>query len=178
MRGAVPLLRIGPAAARLGMVWLVLMVACAPTEQAPAQEAAPEDPAVTTAPAHRDEPSDAPAEPVRPRVPAVAPDSIPPGFYGPDNIRHGSTCLSGEMLRGILVVVFQEGATQAERQAAVDLVNGEVVAGLNPHDGREGSYYIRVEDDPDGEILCAAARRLTGLPQIRRAHEVIFMGPG
>jgi hypothetical protein len=56
-------------------------------------------------------------------------------------------------------------------------VNGEVVGGLNPHDGREGSYYIRVEDDPDGEILCAADRKLNGLPQIVRAHPVIFMGP-
>jgi hypothetical protein len=50
---------------------------------------------------------------VRQPVPPVAPDYVPPGLFGPDNVRHGAPCLSGEMLRAILVVVFKEGATQA-----------------------------------------------------------------
>jgi hypothetical protein len=166
--------RIGPTAGRRGAVWLVLMVACAPTEQAPSQGAPAADTAVTTA----SSPTSARdmADTVRPRVPAVAPNHTPPGFYGPENIRHGSACLAGAMLRGIVVVVFEEGATQAERQAAVDLVKGEVVGGINPGVGREGYYYIRVEDDPDGQILCDATDLLDDLPQVALAVESIVEG--
>jgi hypothetical protein len=46
-------LRIGATACRRGAVLLVVMVACAPTEKAPSQGAAPEDTAVSTAPAGR-----------------------------------------------------------------------------------------------------------------------------
>lgn len=98
-------------------------------------------------------------------VPAEAPDTVPEGFYDSANYRTGSACSTGAMLRGIVVVVFEEGTTQEEKQEAVDLVGGEVVGGMSGLE-YEGCYYVRVEDDPDGRVLCEAIDVLYGLPQV------------
>lgn len=74
-------------------------------------------------------------------VPAVAPDTVPSGFYDTENVRTGSACVSGRMLRGIVVVTFNEGTAQADKQAAIDLIDGEVVGGILPGDGKEVSAY-------------------------------------
>lgn len=107
-------------------------------------------------------------------VPAVAPDTVPAGFYDAENIRTGSACVSGRMLRGIVVVTFNEGTTQADKQAAIDLIDGEVVGGILPRDGKEGYYYVRVEDDPDGQVLCNAIEALNALPQVGYASESLL----
>ncbi|MFW6206908.1 MAG: hypothetical protein ACOC5J_03135 [Gemmatimonadota bacterium] len=99
-------------------------------------------------------------------VPAVAPDTVPEGFYDEDNFRMSATCVTGRMLRGIVVVTFAEGTTQAEKQEAIDLIDGEVVGGIRPRDDIEGYYYVQVEEDPEGQILCDAIETLTNLPQV------------
>lgn len=112
-----------------------------------------------------------------PQVPPAAPDSLPAGLYDESNVRFGSACVTGPMLRGIVVVIFQQGATQAERQEAVDLVNGVVIGGVHAVEELEGSYYVRVEDDPDGQILCDAVEALNALPQVLFAGEELFGFP-
>lgn len=110
----------------------------------------------------------------RPSVPPTAPNDIPRGLY--QDIRHGSACVSGPMVRATVVVIFREGTTQREKQAAIDLVRGEVVGGIRGVAGLEGYYYVRVEDDPEGWILCRAVSRLDGLPQVALASPVTFVG--
>ncbi|HEX7119554.1 MAG TPA: hypothetical protein VF212_12240 [Longimicrobiales bacterium] len=101
-----------------------------------------------------------------PPVPAQAPDTAPHGFYDESNIRSGSACATARMLRGIVAVWFQEGTTQSEKQAAVDLIGGEVVGGFGAGDhDSEGIYYVRVEDDEEGKVLCEAIETLNALPQ-------------
>lgn len=106
---------------------------------------------------------------VRPRVPAQAPDTVPAGVFVASNLRGGSACVSGPQLRGIVLLVFRAEATQAERQEAVDLVEGEVIGGRRPL-APEGEYVVRVEDDEDGEILCQAIETLNALPQVDYAR--------
>jgi len=110
------------------------------------------------------------------QVPGQAPDTVPAGFYDPENIRMGTVCVSGPMLRGIVVITFVEGASQAERQEAVDLVGGEVVGGIRSGD-REGFYYVRVEDDQEGQVLCDAMLALNELPQVSLATPSSFFEP-
>lgn len=95
-------------------------------------------------------------------------DRIARGVLDQD-LRGGMTCITGPAQRGIVVVRFEEGATQAERQEAVDQVDGEVVGGL-ASDTREGFYYLAVPDDPDGEIVCAAAETLDAMPRFPSAR--------
>jgi hypothetical protein len=68
----------------------------------------------------------------------------------------------------VLEVVIQIGATQEERQAAIDLINGEVIGGLPGVAGDEGIYYVRVEREEIGKILCAAEKTLNSLFTTRR----------
>jgi hypothetical protein len=108
-----------------------------------------------------------------PQVPTVAPDTVPAGMFAQSNWRSGSPCMSGNMLRDVLVVRFKTGTAQAQKQAAIDLIDGEVIGGLPPVYG-EGAYYVRVEYDEAGAILCDAVATLKGLPQVGVAGPVHF----
>lgn len=107
-------------------------------------------------------------------VPAVAPDTVPEGLYSSENIRRGSACITGRMLRGIVIVTFYQGTPQAEKQEAIELVDGEVIGGSRPRDDLDGHYYVRVEDDPEGQVLCDAVETLRSLPQVINASEELF----
>lgn len=107
-------------------------------------------------------------------VPSVAPDTVPPGFYEEADFRRGSACITGKMLRGIVVVRFEPGTPQSERQEAIDLIDGRVVGGVNSRKDTEGWYYVQVEDDPEGQILCDAIETLNALPQVGYAREELF----
>lgn len=111
----------------------------------------------------------------RPRVPAQAPDTVPAGLFDESNIRGTSACVTGPLVRGIVVLTFREGATQAERQEAIDGIQGEVIGGRHRGSG-EGYYYVRVEDDEDGQVLCQAFEHLNALPQVRRARAELLLG--
>jgi hypothetical protein len=76
----------------------------------------------------------------------------------------------------VLSVVFAVGASQSERQAAIDLVDGTVIGGLNP--GGDGSYYVRVEGDGTIETIFEVAHTLNALPQVALAGPYTVWGSG
>lgn len=67
--------------------------------------------------------------PTPPRVPAQAPDRIPERLFDPNSLRN-LPCITGPADRGIVVVRFQEGVTQAQRQEAVDQVGASSSVGF------------------------------------------------
>jgi hypothetical protein len=67
----------------------------------------------------------------------------------------------------VLSVTFAVGATQAERQAAIDLVDGTVIGGVNRRG--DGWYYVRVEGDGTIETIFEIAHTLNALPQVALA---------
>ncbi|HEV8356193.1 MAG TPA: S8 family serine peptidase, partial [Gemmatimonadales bacterium] len=97
-------------------------------------------------------------------VPAVAPDTVPAWVYDDSSYARSG----GGFLRRMLTVLFKVTATQAERQAAVDRINGVVVGGraLPPEDG---PYWVKVPWDPTAEQLDSLATVLKGLPQVEAA---------
>ncbi len=108
-------------------------------------------------------------------VPPQAPDTLPAGLYAESNIRHNSVCIVGPVLKDIIVLMFKPGTPQEQRQAVVDLVQGEVIGGRNSAPVVEGDYYIRIEDDGTGERLCQAIDQLNALPQVLGAtHGVLI----
>lgn len=58
------------------------------------------------------------------QVPMTPPDSIPAWITADSSLDR-----SGGFTKGVVVVLFQKGATQRQRQAAVDLIGGRVVGG-------------------------------------------------
>ena len=118
----------------------------------------------------------APAAPApqRARVPAQTPDTVPAWVYDHAHWEEDSPLMSGTFLRNMVLVVFQAGATQPERQAAVDLINGEVVGGVRAF-GDEGFYFVRIADDGTAGPLFRAMGLLESLPQVSIASpELIF----
>ena len=104
-----------------------------------------------------------------PQVPPVAPDSIPTGLLDDVNLRTNAPCVSGKMVRDAILVRFQDGATQRQRQVAIDSVRGKVIGGVRFGSG-DGWYVVRVSDDGSGQGLCGALRVLSGMSQVRYAH--------
>lgn len=101
-------------------------------------------------------------------VPALPPESVPArvwaDIHAPRNIVRSSPHWGIPFPRDLLLVMFKEDASQAERQAAVDSIGGEVVGG-EPL-GRGGYYYVRIAGDSTGEALFRAIAKLMKLPQI------------
>jgi hypothetical protein len=111
----------------------------------------------------------------RPLVPAVPPDSLPPDLTDSTKWVTGGSYYSGTILRDILIVRFRQGTSQAERQAAVDLVNGTVVGGRR-FSKADGLYLVRVPTDGTIEPLFEAIAALEALPQVSTAmpDEILF----
>lgn len=102
-------------------------------------------------------------------VPAEAPDTVPGWVYA--SYDWGPTPCEGRAVRNVLTVVFRESATREERQAAIDLVNGQVVGGSLG--GRAGIYYVRISDDGTGAPVCQAERTLRALPQVSASFLIL-----
>jgi hypothetical protein len=66
--------------------------------------------------------------------------------------------------RDLVLVAFKEDASQAERQAAIDCIGGEVIGGEPVDSG--GYYYIRVPSDSTGGGVFAAIAKLDKLRQV------------
>lgn len=105
-------------------------------------------------------------------VPALPPDSVPSWFR--DDSSFVSVPGRGRFLRGVVSLLFVEGATQVQRQEAVSLVQGEVIGG-EPAVDDDGFYYVRVQDDGTGAQLQQAADALNELPQVEIAD---LIAPG
>jgi len=77
------------------------------------------------------------------------------------------------MVRSIVKVMFKDGATQRERQQAIDAVSGVVVGGARVAD--DGDYYVRIPGLTADDIQ-VAVRKLQVLPQVELAVPM-FVGP-
>jgi hypothetical protein len=99
-------------------------------------------------------------------VPAEPPDSVPAWFH--DDSSFVSVTERGRFLRGVIIVFFIEGASQAMRQEAIDRIGGQVIGGTPLSDG-DGFYYVRVQDDGTGAQLEEAVATLSHLPQVEMA---------
>lgn len=123
---------------------------------------------------------------IRPvNVPETIPDTIPEALYAAPNVESASDLMSGTFLRNVVVVMFREDATQAQKETAVRLVQGEVVGGYRYFEG-DGKYYVRIPHDGTAGPLLAALDRLEALPQVEgvgpefifRAEELVnYMRP-
>jgi hypothetical protein len=72
--------------------------------------------------------------------------------------------------RDIVLLIFKNGTSIEQKQAAIDLVDGEVIGGAPPKiPGIEGVYVVRVPDDGTSRPLMRAIDALEALPQILAA---------
>ena len=108
-------------------------------------------------------------------VPVVPPDSLPSDLTDSTMWVSGKPYYNGTILRDILILRFRAGTSQAERQAAVDLVHG-IVAGGRRFTEADGLYLIRVPTDGTVAPLFKAIDALNALPQVSHAmpDEIIF----
>ncbi len=113
-------------------------------------------------------PSDTP--PQRPRVPVTVPDTVPAWVYAPANLA-SDTGASYDYYADVIVVGFKATATQADRQAAIDSINGTVVGG-QPMPPGEGFYFVRLEAARRLEPLTRALTKLWSLHQVASASLV------
>jgi hypothetical protein len=112
----------------------------------------------------------------RPRVPVTAPDTVPAWVYAPGNLA-SDTGASYDYYADVIIVAFKSTATQADRQAAIDAVNGVVVGG-QPMPPGEGLYYVRLEAGRRLEPLVNAVIKLWPLPQVATASLVTRLEEG
>jgi hypothetical protein len=108
-------------------------------------------------------------------VPETIPDTVPEALYAADHVESASPLMSGTFLRNVVVVMFREDATQAQKETAVRLVQGEVVGGWRYFEG-DGKYYVRIPDDGTAAPLLAALDRLEAMPQVEGAGPEFIFG--
>ncbi len=97
-------------------------------------------------------------------VPAHPPDSISSALWdsltAPGNLMTDPPGMRGTWVRNVMMITFKRTATQAERQAVIDLIHGEVIGG-NPPFGDDGEYIVRIPyatapgDSVSGPVLRA-----------------------
>jgi hypothetical protein len=104
-------------------------------------------------------------------VPPTAPDFIPDDLYADSSIIEDTEYTSGPFLRDVIGVAFMPGATQAERQAAIDTIGGVVIGGMAY--ANDGDYYVRIAGDSTGEAVTKAVDLLESLPQVYAAWVII-----
>jgi len=95
-------------------------------------------------------------------------------IYAPSNIVAGDSVERGPYPRDLIWIFFQEDASQAARQAAIDSIGGEVVGGHRYNNG--GVYYVRIQQDGTAGPLHRAIDKLKSLPQVRSATPDLELG--
>lgn len=110
-------------------------------------------------------------------VPMVPPDSIPARIFDESNVVTNPSHWTGPILRNVIRVLFADRATQEQRQAAVDAINGEVIGGDHALPAPE--YLIQIPDDGTDRPLFAALDTLDRFPQVVAAvpFELDAYGP-
>jgi hypothetical protein len=110
-------------------------------------------------------------------VPSDPPDLTPAELNDPSQIVIVSGTDSVYANQSIVIVRFQDEATQAQRQAAVDSIRGVVIGGRPSAGGPDGYYYVSIAGDSTGDSVTVAADRLTALSQVRFASPYYYL-PG
>jgi hypothetical protein len=120
------------------------------------------------------------AEAQRAPVPAQAPDSISSALWdsltAPGNVMTDPPGMRGRWVRNVMMITFRRTATQADRQAVIDLIHGEVLGG-NVWPMGEGEYIVRIPyatapgDSVSGPVL-RAFLALRGHPSLVAAYPI------
>ena len=105
-------------------------------------------------------------------VPALPPDGIPSWFDHDSS--YASSAVQGRFLRRVVVVLFVEGASQAQRQAAIDAVGGRVIGGA-PAVDVDGDYFVEIPNAQTEAQLDSVLAALRELPQV---EETDLVPPG
>jgi len=103
--------------------------------------------------------SDFPAEQ---GVALTPPDTNPTWFQADSSWR-------GSHMKRVLTVIFQDGASLADRQLAIAYVNGTIVGGVLGLPGNEGIYNIKIPGDGSDTAATNAVSRIQALPQVKAA---------
>jgi hypothetical protein len=98
----------------------------------------------------------------------LAPDTVPSWVLEDSSY----TTISPQYLKHSIGVAFHAQTSQADRQAAVDAIGGEVVGGWRHGDGREGLYVVRVNDEDNEKVLRAMREKLRAMPQVKAAFPI------
>jgi hypothetical protein len=101
----------------------------------------------------------APVRRYRQQVPAVSPDSEPAWLAADSALSQ-----SGYWKR-VILVLFRAGATQAQRQVAIDSIGGSVVGGIRGV-GPDGFYIVYIPKAETSVALGEAIACLKSLPQV------------
>lgn len=101
-------------------------------------------------------------------VPTSPPSGAPRELWNRENQMQDSTFTSGSFLRDIAAIRFKPGASQREREIAVNAVSGTVVGGI-PWGQGDGYYLVRIPGDGTARPLFEAIARLRALPQVDSA---------
>ncbi len=117
------------------------------------------------------------ARPSTTTVPEHAPDSVPAWLYDAALWVTDTSRYSVPFVRDIVVIRFVAGATQQERQDAVDAVGGTVVGGV-PFAGMEGSYYASLAPDSTNQAMFVAIDTLRAMPQVDDAMPSLIITDG
>ena len=106
---------------------------------------------------------------VRPmRVPLVAPDSIPRDFFADSNLTTDAARWPAPLVKDAVMVIFTSTATQAERQAAIDAVQGFVVGGAIL-DTSYSIYLLKLPRDTTNDRVFSAVDALSTRPEVNLA---------
>lgn len=100
---------------------------------------------------------------------------MPLELFADTNVVNGDPSHPGLYLKGMLLVLFYETASQAERQAALDHVGGTVIGGTRSF-GADGFYFVRVPGGDSLHVLFAAGASLEALPAVEYAAPPILDG--
>jgi hypothetical protein len=97
----------------------------------------------------------------------------------PGNSVTGDPHFPGRVVRNKLWLMFRQGATADEREAAIEQVDGVVVGGTTRGKG-DRYYYVRIAANPDsgGVPLERAIRALAALPQVQDVFPDQLSVPG
>lgn len=98
-------------------------------------------------------------------VPDQPPDSVPAWVTADSNLLATPDFAGLHIPRNVVSISFVDGATSAQKQAAFDSVQGELVGGRPlVHGG--GFYLVRIPGDSTGGALTRAIEVLSRLPQV------------
>lgn len=103
---------------------------------------------------------------LKPRVPALPPDSVP--TFPAGGLVSGAPLGRDSVERGVVIVMFWPNTPQAARQAAIDAIHGSVIGGLVIDNG-DGFYYVRIPDDGTAASVASALTALDAMPQVELA---------
>lgn len=92
-----------------------------------------------------------------PVVPRYPPDSTPTALFAQLGTVSGPPLLDSAYRKDIVIVAFASTATQAQRQAVIDSIGGEVVGGKPDPMSQDGYYYVRINGGTTAALLSAVS---------------------